>query len=87
MSGLTVADVAAMRESAAPTLDDIRGWPATVAVHPACRALGISTSWGYQLIAAGEFPCRVIPIRGRSRVVTASLIELLEGTSGAVDGA
>ena len=61
-----------------PTLDEIRSWPVTVEVGRACRAIGISSSWGYQLIASNEFPCRVIKVGHRSRVVTASLLALLE---------
>ena len=61
-----------------PTLEEIRSWPVTVEVRQACRAIGISSSWGYQLIVSGEFPCRVIKIGHRSRVVTASLLCLLE---------
>lgn len=63
----------------APTLDEIRACPATIDVPFACSALGISKSWGYQLVAQGEFPARVIQIgSSRTRVVTASLISLLE---------
>jgi hypothetical protein len=62
----------------APTLDEVRAWPATVGVGRACEAIGISTSWGYQLIAQDEFPCKTITIRGRSRVLTTSLVSLLE---------
>lgn len=61
----------------APTLDDVRSWPATIDVGKACSALGYSKSWGYQLIKQNEFPCKVISVRNRARVVTASLIELL----------
>jgi predicted DNA-binding transcriptional regulator AlpA len=61
-----------------PTLDEIRGWPAVVEVRRGARALGISVSWAYELIAAGEFPCRVLTVRGRSRVITASLIATLD---------
>lgn len=64
--------------SVAPTLDEIKSWPVTVEVRRACRAIGISSSWGYQLIASDEFPCRVIRIGHRSRVVTSSLLALLE---------
>jgi predicted DNA-binding transcriptional regulator AlpA len=60
-----------------PTLDEIKDWPATVSVRRACDALGYSASWGYQLIAQGEFPCRVIKVGTRSRVVTRSLLELV----------
>jgi predicted DNA-binding transcriptional regulator AlpA len=61
-----------------PTLDEVRSWPVTVEVRRACRAIGISPSWGYQLIASGDFPCRVIKIGHRSRVITSSLLALLE---------
>lgn len=63
---------------ARPTLTQIREWPATVDVAATCAALGISRSYGYQLIARGAFPCRVIVAGRRARVVTASLITLLE---------
>lgn len=62
----------------APTLDEIRDWPATHGVPQTGAALGWSTSWCYQLIATGDFPVRTIKVRGRVRVVTASLIALLE---------
>lgn len=65
----------------APTLADVRGWPATVDVGRACEAIGISKSWGYQLITQGEFPCRVIKVGSRSRVPTAALLALLEGSA------
>lgn len=61
-----------------PTLDEIRKWPATVGIADACRALGISKSWGHQLAAQDEFPCKVIKVNHRVRVITASLIALLE---------
>lgn len=61
-----------------PTLDEVKAWPATVSVAEACTALGISPSWGYELIAANEFPCKTLTIRNRTRVITASLIVLLE---------
>lgn len=60
-----------------PTLDEVRSWPATVNVRDACRALGISGSWGYQLVAEGQFPCKVLQVGTRTRVVTASLVEVL----------
>jgi len=63
-----------------PTLGEIKTWPATVSVARGSSALGFSTSWGYQLVAAGEFPARVIKVRGRARVVTASLLALLDET-------
>lgn len=65
-----------------PTLDEIRTWPATVSVRQACWAIGISGAWGYQLVAQGEFPCEVLRLGGRTRVVTASLVALLGGDDG-----
>ncbi|HVL84699.1 MAG TPA: DNA-binding protein [Pseudonocardia sp.] len=65
----------------APTLADIRTWPATVDVATACSAFGISRSYGYELAGRGEFPARVIK-RGRvTRVVTASIIAGLEASA------
>ncbi|MFI5793821.1 helix-turn-helix transcriptional regulator [Streptomyces sp. NPDC051677] len=65
--------------TAAPTLEDVRGWPATVDVSQAATALGCSKSHLYELIRRGECPVRVLPLGGRQRVVTASLVRLLEG--------
>lgn len=61
-----------------PTLVEVKSWPASVGIPPACDAIGISRSWGYQLAAQDAFPCRTVKIRGRTRVLTASLISLLE---------
>ncbi|GAA2548162.1 helix-turn-helix domain-containing protein [Pseudonocardia hydrocarbonoxydans] len=62
----------------APTLDEIRTWPATVDVTQACRPFGISRAFGYELVARGDFPARVITVGGRRRVVTASIVAALE---------
>jgi predicted DNA-binding transcriptional regulator AlpA len=66
-----------MKTATLPTLDEIRNWPPTVDVPPVCEAIGISKSHGYNLAARGEFPCRVIKVGGRYKVVTASLLALL----------
>ncbi|EPD62384.1 MULTISPECIES: helix-turn-helix domain-containing protein [unclassified Streptomyces] len=66
-----------MREQT-PTLDEIRGWPATVSVVQAARALGISRATFYRLIAANQAPVRVIDFMTTKRVVTNSIIRLLE---------
>lgn len=63
---------------AAITLDDLRSGPPTLDVPTAARALGISRSYAFELARRGEFPCRVIPVGNRVRVVTASLVALLE---------
>ncbi|MFE3202287.1 DNA-binding protein [Embleya sp. NPDC059237] len=61
-----------------PTLAEVREWPATVAVSQGARALGISGSLAYELIRKGEFPVRILTLGSSQRVVTASLIALLE---------
>lgn len=63
----------------APTLDDIRTWPPTVDVATASSALGISKSYGYELVRRNEFPCRVLKVGTRCRVISAALITVLEG--------
>lgn len=71
---MTAADIAAR-----PTLAEIEGWPAAVGVPEACRAIGISPSWGYQLVSQNEFPVRLVKVGSRHRVLTASLVALLRG--------
>lgn len=61
----------------APTLAEVRTWPATVGVPQAAKALGISKSQLYELVKRGEAPVRVLDF-GAKRVVTASLVRLLE---------
>ena len=63
-----------------PTLDEIRDtWPATVGVPQGATALGISKAHFYQLIREGQSPVKVLSFGNRHRVVTASLVKLLEG--------
>lgn len=73
------APTRAVRRAAAPTLEEIRAWPATVDVPRGADALGVSRSHAYELAKRGEFPARTIQVGGRIRVITASLIRLLEG--------
>lgn len=61
-----------------PSLATIRRWPATVSVEQAAAAVGISRSLAYELIQQGEQPFRVLTVRGRYRVLTSSLIRVLE---------
>lgn len=61
-----------------PTLADIRSWPATVGVPDAAKAIGVSKSHLYELIRRGQAPVRTLSFGARHRVVTASLIRLLE---------
>ena len=65
-------------EQGSPTLAEVRTWPATVDISAAARALGVSRSHAYALAERGEFPATVLPVGRRLRVVTASLIAILE---------
>lgn len=71
----------------APTLAEIRGWPATVDVPAAGLALGLSRSHAYALARAGQFPAKVLIAGGRTRVITASLLALLAGEQPASEQA
>lgn len=76
-----MADILAAAQAAAaqaPTLDDIKSWPATVPVPQACKAFQISKSYGYELAARNEFPARVIKLGRSTRIVTASIVAALE---------
>ncbi|MFD7443912.1 DNA-binding protein [Streptomyces sp. NPDC059909] len=68
-----------MRTKPVPTLAEVRKWPATVGVPDAARALGINKAHLYELVKRGEAPVRVLPLGSRQRVITASLVAVLEG--------
>ncbi|WP_078948498.1 helix-turn-helix domain-containing protein [Streptomyces noursei] len=53
-------------------------WDGTRSVEDASKALGFSRAMGYDLIRNGQFPCRVLRIGRKTRVVTASLLRVLE---------
>lgn len=61
-----------------PTLDEVRGWPATVSLADAALALGVSRSQMYKLARASSAPVQILDL-GAKRVVTASLVRVLEG--------
>jgi len=61
----------------APTLEEIRAWPAAVSVPRAAAALGISRSHAYELVQRDCLPAKTIRIGGRYVVVTADLVRLL----------
>ncbi|MGW3729118.1 helix-turn-helix transcriptional regulator [Streptomyces sp. NPDC000851] len=62
-------------------------WSGTASVEDAAQAFGLSRSKSYDLVRRGEFPCRVLP-RGRTaRVVTASLLRVLESGEPECNGA
>jgi hypothetical protein len=64
-----------------PTLEEVKGWPATVDPVTAGRPFGISRSYVYELIKRGEFPAKVILVGGKKRVVTASILDALGGAA------
>lgn len=67
-----------------PTLATVRRWPPSVSVGQAALALGVSQSAAYAAITAGTFPVKTIRVGepGRIKVLTASLVNLLEGRAG-----
>ncbi|WGD44826.1 helix-turn-helix domain-containing protein [Streptomyces cathayae] len=62
-------------------------WDGTGSVADASRALGFSRAKGYDLVRRGEFPCRVLRIGRTTRVVTASLLRVLESGEPEYNGA
>ncbi|WP_063804223.1 helix-turn-helix domain-containing protein [Streptomyces roseifaciens] len=59
----------------------------TGSVEDASKALGISRAKGYDLVRQGEFPCRVTRIGRKTRVVTASLLRVLDSGEPEYGGA
>ncbi|GGU13836.1 helix-turn-helix transcriptional regulator [Streptomyces violascens] len=53
-------------------------WGGTGSVEEASAAFGFSRAKGYDLVRRGEFPCRVLRIGRSTRVVTASLLRVLD---------
>lgn len=68
-------------EAGGPTgamrLEELLALPATVNVTTAGRALGIGRDKAYELIRAGTFPVRTLPLGGTVRVPTAELWRVL----------
>jgi predicted DNA-binding transcriptional regulator AlpA len=65
------------------TLGELRAAGPVVNVEIAAAALGVSRSAAYEAIARDEFPARIIHVGRRIKVVTASLIDLLDtGAAG-----
>jgi excisionase family DNA binding protein len=60
-----------------PTLEELREGPPTVDVATSCALIGVSRSYGYELLERGEFPCRAIRVGSRWRVPKTALLELL----------
>jgi hypothetical protein len=69
---------------ARPTLAEVRGWPGTVNVEDAALALGVSRATLYAALARGDRPVQIIQVGHRTKVLTSSLIAVLEGHGQAV---
>lgn len=63
----------------APTLAEIRSWPATVSVAKAALALGCSKSHLHDLIRRGEAPVKTLAFPRRHVIITAHLVRVLSG--------
>lgn len=62
-----------------PTLDQVRRWAATCNVEQGAEALGVSRATMYQSIADGTCPVQTIVVSHRIKILTSSLISVLEG--------
>ena len=62
---------------------ELRTMPGTVSVEVAAAALGVGRSTCYQAIANDEVPFRTVVVGRRIKVLTATLIELLDGREAA----
>jgi hypothetical protein len=62
-----------------PTLAQVKRWPPTVNVEDAAQALGVGRASLYASIVDGTCPVQVIWVGQRRKVLTHSLIALLEG--------
>lgn len=71
-------DTRAVAAAAGPTLEEIRRWPAAVNVEDYAQALGISRAGAYESIRAGTCPVRTVKVGGRIKVVTASILRVLD---------
>jgi predicted DNA-binding transcriptional regulator AlpA len=70
--------------SAGLTMKQIRELPAAIDPATAAAALGMSRTWAFESLRRGDFPARALKVGGRWRVITSSVVELLEqnGTAG-----
>jgi hypothetical protein len=61
-----------------PTLDEIKEWPALIDITQCAVALGCGKSAMYAWVKRGGLPFRTVVVGRRTRVVTASLVHMLE---------
>lgn len=60
--------------------------PAAIDLDSANRAIGLGRSKGYELARLGEYPCRVLRLGKKYRVITADLLRLLGIEAAAGEG-
>ncbi|MER5348939.1 hypothetical protein ABT093_01175 [Kitasatospora sp. NPDC002551] len=51
--------------------------PVAIDLDTANRAIGLGRSKGYELARLGDYPCRVLRLGKKYRVITADLLRLL----------
>ncbi|MEU6234174.1 hypothetical protein [Kitasatospora sp. NPDC047058] len=51
--------------------------PVAIDLDTANRAIGLGRSKGYELASLGDYPCRVLRLGKKYRVITADLLRLL----------
>lgn len=72
-----------LRQPSGPTLAEVRSWPATVSVELAAAAIGVSRAHAYECIKLGTFPARALRVGGRTKIITSSILAVLDGNSDA----
>jgi len=66
---------------------ELLGLPAAIDLDTANRAIGLGRSKGYELARLGTYPCRVLRLGKKYRVITADLLRLLGVEVAAGEGA
>jgi hypothetical protein len=59
------------------SVQEVLDLPVTVAVTVAGRAFGLNEETARRLAAAGNFPCRLIPVGKRMKAPRAAIMEVL----------
>jgi predicted DNA-binding transcriptional regulator AlpA len=62
----------------AEIVDLLRSSGPTTSIRVAAKALGVGGTTAYDLARRGEFPAKVIKVGAQYRVVTRSLLDLLD---------
>ena len=66
-----------MTRTAAMSTQQVLDLPQSVDLESACKAFGISTTTGYRLVKANEFPCPVVRLGRIIRVPKTGLLRAL----------